>query len=115
MAKYLDPTVDADPKADEGELEQLLDRVQPGWRDAVVYRRYLPAMTVASATVLASAGGRRPPVAIADARGLYAVGDWTGDGSMLADAAMASARKAADAILERKDEPCDAEAMLNAS
>ncbi len=111
VAKYIDPQLDADPKQDELELERLLDRVQPGWRDAVVYRRHLPAMTVANAVVLASAGGKRPGAAMADVRGLYAVGDWTGDGSMLADAALASARSASRTILAERS----AGVMLKAS
>jgi phytoene dehydrogenase-like protein len=115
VAKYLDPQAEADPKGDELELEELLDRVQPGWRDAVAYRRYLPAMTASSAVVLASAGGKRPSPVVADVRGLYAVGDWVGDGPMLADAALASARTAAQAILAPSDERRGAGGMLKAS
>jgi phytoene dehydrogenase-like protein len=115
VAKYLDPQADADPKADEVELERLLDRVQPGWRDGVVYRRYLPAMTVASAVVLASTRGERPGLAMGDVRGLYAVGDWVGSGSMLADAALSSARTCARAILDSNASRPKASVMLRAS
>src|SRR5258707_1112299 len=33
----------------EPELEGLLDEMQPGWRDVVVHRRFLPAMVVSNA------------------------------------------------------------------
>ena len=35
----------------EAELEALVDEMQPGWRDLVVHRRFLPAMTVSNALV----------------------------------------------------------------
>src|SRR5439155_9221482 len=43
VAKY-----GGDPAA-EPELERLLDDMQPGWRDVVVHRRFLPAMVVSNA------------------------------------------------------------------
>jgi phytoene dehydrogenase-like protein len=81
---------------DERELEGLLDRVQPGWRDVLVHRRFLPAMTVANA--LPKPGTPRPPSAT-PIRGLYVAGDWVGSEGLLSDAALSSARSAAKAIL----------------
>jgi phytoene dehydrogenase-like protein len=89
---------DALAAADEARLEALLDAHQPGWRDLVVHRRFLPAMTVANA--LASPGIRRPAPATG-VEGLYVAGDWVGDEGILSDAAFASARAAAKAILAR--------------
>lgn len=82
------------------ELENLLDRVQPGWRDVVVHRRFLPAMTVSNA-VLPPARGDAPvrPQAVTPIRGLYLAGDWIGETGILSDASLASARDAAKAIL----------------
>jgi hypothetical protein len=40
---------------------------------------------------------RRPAVALADAPGLFIAGDWVGEEGMIADAAAASAIKAAHA------------------
>jgi len=80
----------------EQELEELLDEMQPGWRDVLVHRRFLPAMTVSNALV--RPGAKRPPVSTG-IRGLYIAGDWVGDEGLLADAALASARAAAKAIL----------------
>ena len=82
--------------ATEQSMEELLDRLQPGWRSHVVHRRFLPAMTVANA--LPAVGARRPSPAT-PIRGLYVAGDWVGDEGMLADASLASARAAARAIL----------------
>jgi phytoene dehydrogenase-like protein len=81
---------------DEQQLESLLDDLQPGWRDVVVHRRFLPSMTVTNA--LAEPGHTRPPVQTA-VRGLYVAGDWVGSEGQLSDAALASARAAAKAIL----------------
>lgn len=81
---------------DERELEGLLDRVQPGWRNEVVHRRFLPAMTVANALI--TPGMLRPPHTTA-IRGLYVAGDWVGSEGLLSDAALASARTAAKTIL----------------
>lgn len=82
--------------ADERELEALVDRMQPGWRDVLVHRRFLPAMTVSNA--LPEAAIQRPSSATS-IRGLYLAGDWVGDEGMLSDAALASARAASKAIL----------------
>ena len=82
--------------ADEQELEGLLDRVQPGWRELVVHRRFLPAMTVANAL---PAPSMPRPSHETPIRGLYVAGDWVGSEGMLSDAALASARAAAKAIL----------------
>jgi phytoene dehydrogenase-like protein len=96
-AKYLPSDAVPDAANDQRELEGLLDLVQPGWRSAVVARRFLPSMTVAHALVTARAGGLsgRPAPRVRDVEGLYVVGDWVGEEGMLADASLASARAAA--------------------
>lgn len=81
---------------EERELEAILDRMQPGWRDVLVHRRFLPSMTVANALV---APGTPRPNAVTDVRGLYIAGDWVGGEGLLSDAALSSARVAAKAIL----------------
>lgn len=80
----------------EHDLEILLDDLQPGWRELVVYRRFLPAIVASNALVVP--GWRRPP-ATTPLRGLYLAGDWIGEDGVLSDAAAASARTAAKAIL----------------
>ncbi len=47
MMKYLDDDVSAAVAGAEGELEGVLDLIQPGWKSLVLARRFLPRMTVA--------------------------------------------------------------------
>jgi phytoene dehydrogenase-like protein len=87
----------SDVAAEEQELEAVLDQWQPGWRDVLVHRRFLPSMTVAHSLV--TPGMQRPAV-VTPLSGLYLAGDWVGDEGILADAALASARTAARAIID---------------
>lgn len=98
-AFYLGPDAPA-PAAIEAELVAMVDRLQPGWQDQVVERRFVPDLMVTSALPLASEGGLagRPAVAVAERRGLFLAGDWVGPEGLLADASFASAREAARAI-----------------
>jgi phytoene dehydrogenase-like protein len=100
-AKYLTPDSRERPEDVEAQLEKLLDLIQPRWRDVVVYRRFLPDMIVMNSMPLASLGGTngRPSPEVRDVPGLFLAGDWVGDEGMLVDAALASARKAAMAII----------------
>lgn len=80
------------------ELEAIVDEMQPGWRDLVVHRRFLPSMTVSNA--LAQPEGNAPRVgAVTPINGLYVAGDWVDEGGILSDAAFSSARVAAKAII----------------
>jgi phytoene dehydrogenase-like protein len=110
IAKYLAPD-DGDAKADERELEQLLDLVQPGWRDVVVERRFLPNILVSNALVTAAHGGMsgRPGPAVPGTDDLFVAGDWVGSRGMLVDASLASAREAAK-LIERVRPPVQAAA-----
>jgi phytoene dehydrogenase-like protein len=103
--RYRSPDGPADARGDERELERLLDRLQPGWRDHVVDRRFLPDMTVSHALVTAPGGGTggRPGTPIAEVPGVFIAGDWVGDEGLLADAALASARRAAGSVLAAVD------------
>jgi phytoene dehydrogenase-like protein len=86
----------AEVAADERELEWLLDSMQPGWRNVLVHRRFLPAMTVSNAMVAPSMTRPSPATPV---RGLYLAGDWVGDEGLLSDAALLSARAAAQAAI----------------
>jgi phytoene dehydrogenase-like protein len=95
LGKYLG---DSELSAEQtlGELERFADLLQPGWRNEVVVRRFLPNMVVANSvdTLLG-----RPSVAVREIEGLYLAGDWVGTEGVLADAAMASAKVAAQSAI----------------
>ena len=99
-AKYLPPEHRDSAENVEHELEDLLDLVQPGWRETVVYRRFLPDMVVMNAMPLARLDGtrERPSPEVADVRGLFVAGDWVGNEGLLVDASLASAKLAAEMI-----------------
>jgi len=95
--KYLAPGAPPDAAGDLAELEAWLDRLQPGWRDVEVDRRWLPGMVTSNALVRAADGGLagRPGPRVPDAPGVFVVGDWVGPEGMLLDASLASAARAA--------------------
>ena len=83
-------------------MEALLDMIQPGWRDVIVRQRFLPNMTVYNSLVTAAEGGTtgRPETKVSGVENLYIAGDWVGSEGLLADASFASAKRAAEQILE---------------
>ncbi|MEW6734855.1 MAG: FAD-dependent oxidoreductase [Acidobacteriota bacterium] len=99
--KYLPLTHNDSPTSIEHELEGVLDLMQPGWRELVVSRKFLPAMIVCHAIDTAKQGGlkARPTPTVEDVPGLFIAGDWVGDKGLLADASLASARDAANLII----------------
>jgi phytoene dehydrogenase-like protein len=99
LAKYLGTSIEPRPREDQQELEEFLELMQPGWREVLVKKRPLPNMIVSNALVTAAAGGLagRPDVKIAD--NLYIVGDWVGNEGLLSNASFASAKRAAQLIL----------------
>jgi phytoene dehydrogenase-like protein len=101
LFKQLDPRQPADPAQDERELERLLDAVQPGWREVVVRRQFLPHITAVGALPTAAMGGLegRPGVRASGITNIYLAGDWIGSEGFLLDASMASAREAASTLL----------------
>ncbi len=104
VAKYLPPDHAESPKDDRRELENLLDLVQPGWRKAVVSSRFLPDMIVTNALAATTLEGikRRPSPEVHDVPGLFIAGDWVGPEGMLADASLASAKRAAQSIISKQ-------------
>jgi len=94
LMKYLHPDEAHHARDDESELEGVLDLVQPGWRDVLVTRRFLPNLVASNALV--AAGQRRPEVDATGAPGAFIAGDWVGGTGMLLDAALASAKQAAE-------------------
>jgi phytoene dehydrogenase-like protein len=106
VMKYNDNRSGTDPKADKEMLTNLLDLLQPGWDKEVVAERFLPKILIAhdSRTIRHNGGGPASGPAVSEVRGLYVAGDWVGPEGRLADAAMASAKHAAQEILHHNME-----------
>lgn len=100
--KQLDPRRSGDPREDERDLEDLLDTAQPGWRDALVRRQYLPRIEAVGTLPLATEGGfaGRPGPRVPGLEDLYLAGDWVDSEGFLVDASMASAQRATELALE---------------
>lgn len=102
-AKYLPIDSETDAKADERELEEFMDVVQPGWQNEVLERRYLPKMLVTHLVPATANGlsGRIGPQ-IEGLANILVAGDWVGPEGWLVDAALASGKHAANLILDAK-------------
>jgi glycine/D-amino acid oxidase-like deaminating enzyme len=82
-------------------LETMADTVQPGWRERLIFDRFLPRMVAVSAIASPQSGVLvgRPTVERGD--GLYLAGDWIGPEGWLTDAAISSGAAAAAAALRK--------------
>jgi phytoene dehydrogenase-like protein len=98
VAKYLGASIQSKPKEDGQELEELLDLLQPGWRNVVVKKRPLPNMVLSNALVSAANNGLSGRVDPKIEDNLYIVGDWVGSEGLLSTASFASAKRAAQLI-----------------
>jgi phytoene dehydrogenase-like protein len=100
VMKYLESR-ESGPQLEE-ELQQFLERAQPGWRQHVLRQRFLPSMVVTPDLPQAHGGGLagRPAVTAAKLPGVFLAGDWVGSRGQLADAAAASAEEAAEHALQ---------------
>jgi phytoene dehydrogenase-like protein len=100
LLKYLPVNHDDAGEDVERELEELLELIQPGWREVLVHRRFLPSVVVSNAIPTAKIGGTdgRPEPDVKDIPGLLVIGDWVGKEGLLVDASLASARRAAEII-----------------
>jgi phytoene dehydrogenase-like protein len=101
-SKYLAPDESAGADA-EREIETLVDVMQPGWRERVVFKQFLPNLTVTQSEVVAARGGLsgRPAVKLDIFDNVFIAGDWVGPRGQLSDAAAASGVDAANAALAR--------------
>lgn len=100
--KQLDPREPNDARTNQRDLEALIDAVQPHWRSAEVKRQFLPQIEAVGALPLASTGGfaGRPTSHATGLANCYLAGDWVGEEGFLVDASVASARQAAQQMLQ---------------
>lgn len=96
VARYLAPDESPSREAVTVQLEGLVDRLQPGWRDCVATWSLARELPVASALSLASRGGSagRAPIVHPRYADLCCAGDWAGHDGELADASFSSGRAA---------------------
>ncbi|MFC4104203.1 phytoene desaturase family protein [Paenibacillus xanthanilyticus] len=92
-----------DAVCDKLALTRLMDLLQPGWEREVVAIRYSPNILVAhdARTAIHNGAGPAPDHTVPEVAGLYVAGDWVGPEGRLADAGMASAKRAAQAAIAR--------------
>lgn len=78
----------------------LMDTVQPGWRQYLVHSTFLPDMIVNHRLPTAVDHGfdGRPSVKLPEFDCIFVAGDWVGDSGWLADASFASGKAAAEGI-----------------
>jgi phytoene dehydrogenase-like protein len=101
LIKYLGPDEKSNADDDRAELEAWLDQLQPGWREEVVARQFLPHILISSDMLQARRKGLagRPGPAVPSVNHLYVTGDWVGAVDHLANASLVSAAQAAHMIL----------------
>ncbi|PGL71560.1 NAD(P)/FAD-dependent oxidoreductase [Bacillus sp. AFS055030] len=102
LMKYLNSVNETDSSKDEEELEGVLDLLQPGWRDYVISRRYLPKLIVSNDI--------KKPFHKLDnnvtnnefgSEGIYVAGDWVGEKELLLNASLTSVKNATKLINEK--------------
>jgi phytoene dehydrogenase-like protein len=89
---------ETDPDKDLRELEGMLDLLQPGWREELIVKQYLPKITVAHDFIHVKRR-ENPGPAVPEIQGLYVAGEWASHGELLVDAATASAKRAIQHML----------------
>lgn len=80
-------------------LEETLSLLHPGWRTELQNEQFLPNITVTNSYLHIDQLDRFPGPPVPEIQGLYVAGDWTSHGEMLADAAVASAKRASECVL----------------
>jgi len=94
--------METNSEKDLQDLEQTLDLVQPGWRDELVAKQYLPKITVCHDFKHVKRQ-ENPGPAVPEINGLYVAGEWASHGELLVDAATASAKRAVQHILSHEE------------
>jgi phytoene dehydrogenase-like protein len=95
--KYLHPDDPIDGKKVKTELEQFLEKLQPGWQKHVITSRFLPQITVNQR--LPQIGDEQRLMYETPLPGLYVAGDWACPDAILADGAVCSGKKVAEKIM----------------
>ncbi|MFD2043141.1 phytoene desaturase family protein [Ornithinibacillus salinisoli] len=102
VLKYHKPEENVDFKTIKQELENFLERIQPGWRNYEITSRFLPNITVSQRLPLVGDEDmlRNSKTAI---RNLFIAGDWASPYSILSDAAIATGKQSAKEMMGELD------------
>ncbi|MCC3357835.1 phytoene desaturase family protein [Bacillus sp. REN16] len=101
VVRYHDPSCpDYDPHANKEQMEETMDLLHPGWRNALLTQQFLPKITVVYDFPRVDRLGPAGPE-VPSTQGLYIAGDWASHEELLADGAVASGKRAAAKILEK--------------
>ncbi len=99
--KYLNANDNIDRKKIKSELEQFLEKIQPGWKSYVITSRFIPQITVnqrlpqiGDEQMLQCSKSKIP--------GLYIAGDWASPNSILSEGAVTSGKQAAEEIVKKE-------------
>ncbi|MFA9559484.1 phytoene desaturase family protein [Evansella sp. AB-rgal1] len=99
--KYHKPNENIDRKKVKMELEQFLEKIQPGWKSYVITSRFIPDITVnqrlpqpGDEEMLQCSKNKIP--------GLYIAGDWTSPNLILSEGAVTSGKQAAEEIIKKE-------------
>lgn len=99
--KYLHPDDNIDGKELKNELEQFLEKIQPGWQKYKISSRFMPTITV-NQRLPQIGDEQKLQRSISEVSGLYLAGDWVSSHSILAEGAVSSAKRAAEEIIEKE-------------
>jgi phytoene dehydrogenase-like protein len=97
--KYHHPDDEIDGNKVKIELEQFLERIQPGWQDYLIASRYLPNITVNQR--LPQIGDEQKLLrSKTDISGLYIAGDWASPDYILSEGAVSIGKHVAESIIQ---------------
>ncbi|MEW9182104.1 FAD-dependent oxidoreductase [Bacillus mycoides] len=101
LIKYHNPVLELNHIQEEKEqLENMMELLHPNWKREVVAQQYLPKITVVHDFPHIDRV-EKPGPSIPEMPGVYVAGDWAGHDEILADAAVASGKRAALHILKQ--------------
>ena len=99
--KYHHPDDHLDGEKVQNELEQFLEKMQPGWHKYMITSRYIPQIIVNQR--LPQIGDEHKLLrSKTDIPGLYIAGDWASPHSILAEGAVSSGIQAAEEITQKE-------------
>lgn len=99
--KYHHPDDHIEGKKVRDELEQFLEKLQPGWQRYVITSRFIPQITVNQR--LPQIGDEQKLSRFkTQIPGLYIAGDWVSPDSILSEGAVSSGKQAAEDIIKKE-------------